>query len=118
MPGGSIGPPPNMANALPPPAAPVNRDGNYMGTAAPLDTGGGLCRQTRQVGNFFVRGNRVRYGGFRGTIDSDNGLQMISGSNWIVGQFEGATFIGQLDLPGRFGALGCTYLLNLQRAGP
>ena len=107
-----------MGNALPAPTAPVNRDGNYMGTAAPLDTGGGLCLQTRKVGNFFVRGNRVRYGGFHGTIDGDNGLQMIYGSDWIIGQFEGATFHGQLDLNGRFGALGCTYLLNLQRAGP
>lgn len=106
-----------MANALPAPAAVVDRSGDYTGTAAPLDTGGGLCLGTRKVGNFFVRGNRVRYGGFHGTIDSDNGLQMIYGSAWIVGQFEGASFHGQLDLPGRFGALGCTYLLDLQRTG-
>jgi hypothetical protein len=118
MPGGLIAPPPNMTEALPVPATTVNRDGNYTGTAAPMDTGGGLCLQTRKVGNFFVRGDRVRYGGFRGRIDSDSGLQMIYGSVWIVGQFDGATFHGQLDIPGRFGALGCTYLLNLQRTGP
>jgi hypothetical protein len=118
MPGGVIGPPANLENTPPVPAQQVDRNGNYTGTAEPLDTGGGLCVTTRKVGNFRVHGNRVRYGGFRGTIDANNGLQMVSGTNWIIGQFEGATFHGQLDLMGRFGSPGCSYMFNLQRTGP
>ena len=59
--------------------------------------------QTRKVGNFFVRGNSVRYERFRGRIDANNGLQMINGNQYIIGQFEGATFHGQLNLPGGSG---------------
>jgi hypothetical protein len=90
----------------------------YAGTAVPLDTGGGACLYDQQVGNFRVRGNSVRYGGFRGTIAADGGLQMVSAQDWIIGQFEGPAFHGQLDLYGRFGAPGCTYMLSLQRVGP
>lgn len=117
MPGGLAGPPPGLENSPPPPPQSVHRNGSYAGTAVPLDTGGGLCIDSRQVGNFTVRGNSVRYGGFRGRIEPDGGLQMAYGQDWIIGQFEGATFHGQLDLNGRFGAPGCTYMLNLARVG-
>ena len=117
MPGGLVAPPPGLANSLPPPAQSVNRNGTYSGTAVPLDTGGGICMSNQQVGNFRVRGNTVRYGGFRGRIQPDGGLQMVYGQNWIIGQFEGATFHGQLDLNGRFNEQGCTYMLSLQRTG-
>ena len=117
MPGAGIGPPPGMQPSLPVPGQMVDRSGNYVGTAVPLDTGGGICMQSQKVGNFFVRGNSVRYGRFRGRIDANDGLQMVNGNQWIIGQFEGATFHGQLDLPGRFNFGGCTYMLNLQRAG-
>jgi hypothetical protein len=96
----------------------VNRTGSYAGTAVPLETGGGLCIQTEKVGNFHVRGNSVRYGRFRGRIDANNGLQMVNGNQWIIGQFEGATFHGQLDLPGGFNNPGCTFMLSLERVGP
>jgi hypothetical protein len=95
----------------------TDRSGKYAGTAVPLDTGGGICLQTQQVGNFFVRGNSVRYGRFRGTIDANNGLQMVNGNQWIIGQFEGATFHGQLSLTGGFNFSGCTYMFSLQRVG-
>lgn len=117
MPGGLVAPPPGLANSLPPPARPINRNGTYAGTAVPLDAGGGICMSNQQVGNFHVRGNAVRYGGFRGHIQPDGGLQMVYGQNWIIGQFEGAAFHGQLDLNGRFNEEGCTYMLSLQRVG-
>lgn len=94
------------------------RDGMYAGTADVLTTGGGLCLQNRQVTNFRVRGDAVRFGVYRGRIDADGGLQMVYGQNWIVGQFEGATFHGQFEIPGRFGSPGCSYLLSLARVGP
>ena len=117
MPGGGIGPPPGMQPSLPVPAQMLDRSGNYAGTAVPLDTGGGICLQTQKVGNFIVRGNSVRYGRFRGRIDANDGLQMVNGNQWIIGQFEGATFHGQLDLRGGFNFSGCTYMLSLQRMG-
>jgi hypothetical protein len=117
MPGGMIAPPPGMEPTPPPAAQMGSRNGSYTGTAFPLETGGGLCISTLTVSNFHVQGNAVRFGGFRGRIDADDGLQMVYGSRWIIGQFEGSTFHGQLDVPGSFGAPGCTYMLNLQRGG-
>src|SRR5262245_15170865 len=81
MPGGLAAPPPGMANSLPPPTQSVNRNGTYAGTAVPLDTGGGICLSNQQVGNFRVRGTAVRYGGFRGRIQPDGGLQMVYGQD-------------------------------------
>jgi hypothetical protein len=121
MPGDIAGPPPGLENSALPqptqPTQPVSRDGSYVGTAEPLQTGGGLCIETRPVSGFRVRGNSVRFGRFRGSIDANNGLQMVYGQDWVIGQFEGATFHGQFDINGNFGAPDCTYLLNLRRAG-
>jgi hypothetical protein len=118
MPGGAVAPPPGLENAPPSnPVPPVRRDGTYVGTAVPLDTGGGLCIATHQVSGFHVQGNSVRFGGFRGTIDANNGLQMVSRRDWIAGQFDGDTFRGQMDVTGRFDAPGCTFMMTLQRAG-
>jgi hypothetical protein len=117
MPGGLVAPPPGMETVPPGVPQSVSRDGSYTGTAEPLVTGGGLCLNVQPVGGFIVRGNSARYGGFRGRIAADGGLQMVYGQDWIVGQFEGATFHGQLDLRGRFGAPGCTYMLSLERSG-
>jgi hypothetical protein len=118
MPGGLAAPPPGLEPSSPLPAEGVGRDGSYTGTATVLDTGGGLCRETLKVSGFVVRGTSARFGGFRGTIAADNGLQMVYGRDWIVGQFEGATFHGQLEILGRFGSPGCTYMLNLERSAP
>ena len=47
---------------------------------------------------------------------------MVHGEQWIVGQFEGATFNGQFTIPPprRMNArgLGCSYMLTLARIGP
>jgi hypothetical protein len=115
--------PPQTARPTPSPAsAPADRSGTYAGTAEPLDTGGGLCTTTRKVSGFTVRGKSVRFGAFRGTVDANNGVQMFAGQQWIVGQFEGAIFYGQLDMTGqgnlRTAARGCSYVLNFQRIGP
>ena len=119
MPGGAIGAPPGMDNPAQAQAPAFNgdRSGNYAGTAVPLDTGGGICINTERVINFRVHGNRASFGRFRGTIDANGGLQMPNGQDWIVGQFDGASFHGQLDLNarGRFGGEGCTYMLSLER---
>ena len=65
-----------------------------------------------------VRGNSVRFGGYRGRIAADGGLQMVNGSTWIVGRFDGPTFRGQIDMNQGFGNLVCTFMLTLQRVGP
>jgi hypothetical protein len=117
MPGGLAAPPPGLEPSAPGPAQGVSRDGSYAGTATALITGGGLCTETRNVAGFVVHGNSARFGGFRGTIAADGGVQMVYGQDWLVGQFEGATFHGQLDSLGRFGSPGCTYRLNLERTG-
>ena len=104
----------------PSPSPTPDRNGNYAGTAQPMDTGGGVCTRPRQVSGFRVAGNSVRFGGFRGSIDSAGGLQMVRGDQWIVGQFEGTTFRGQFTFPrqGRSNAPGCSYALSLDRIGP
>jgi len=121
---GGLAAPPQIEQPAVPPASPVaDRSGSYAGTAVPLDTGGGMCIKTRKVSGFTVHGKSVRFGSFRGTLDANGGVQMFAGQHWIVGQFEGADFAGQLDMTqtgsirGGFGARGCSYLLNLQRVG-
>jgi hypothetical protein len=124
MPDGMAGPPPGLepTTPVPPPGfaegLPVSRSGSYSGTAEVLMTNGGLCRENLTVSGFKVSGNTARFGGFRGTIEPNGNIQMFYGSEWIVGQFEGATFRGQLDLPSRSFGPGCSYLLSLQRVGP
>jgi hypothetical protein len=118
MPGGLAAPPPGLEPASGTIVQSADRSGTYTGTAVPLETGGGLCITTEPVSGFHVRGNAVRFGGFRGTISADNGLQMVYGNQWIIGQFEGSTFHGQFDVPGRFGAPQCTFMLSLERTGP
>jgi hypothetical protein len=116
-PNGFAPPPPWLQPALPASAQIANRSGSYAGTAQPLSTGAGACINTLQVSGFRVRGHSVRFGRFHGTIAADNGLQMAYGQQWIIGQFEGASFVGQLNFPDRFGP-GCTYMLTLERVGP
>ena len=111
-------PPPPGLMTTPEPPTPSDLSGTYSGIAVPMDTGGGLCLANQKVGGFHVRGRSVRYGQFRGSIAPDGGVQMVEGRNWIFGQFEGAEFRGQLDLPGGFNSLGCTYMMTLQRVGP
>jgi len=119
MPGGGLaGPPPGLDPTLPVPTQAGSRNGTYSGRAEVLSTAGGMCLNGMNVTNFRVRGNSVRFGQFRGTIAPDGGLQMVSGGTWIVGQFEGATFRGQVDAKGNWDMPGCTFILTLDRTGP
>lgn len=101
------------------PEPPFDASGTYSGVARPLSTAGGLCIRPIPVSGFHVTGNTVQFGGFRGAIDAQHGLQMTFGGQWIVGQFEELRFDGQIDVPGpgRFG-LGCSYAMTLRRISP
>jgi hypothetical protein len=72
----------------------------------------------KSAGGRLQSSGRFREVRFRGTIAPSGSVQMVYGQDWIFGQFEGATFRGQLDLRGRFGAPGCTYQFSLERVGP
>jgi hypothetical protein len=101
------------------PGQAVNRDGTYAGTAVVLDPDGGLCLKPISIAGVVVRDRSVRFGGFHGTIDANDGLQMVYGRRWIVGQFEGALFQGILwSAPDFIHEPGCSYIVNLQRIGP
>jgi hypothetical protein len=96
----------------------VNRTGTYAGTAVVLDPNGGLCTRPTSIAGFVVRGRSVWFGGFHGIIDANDGLQMVYGRRWIVGQFEGALFQGILwSAPDLLRGPGCSYIVNLQRIG-
>lgn len=110
-------PPPGMEPTQPAEARPVSRDGIYTGTATVLITNGNVCQDTFRVYGFHVNGNKVRFGGFRGTIQPDDGLQMVFGAQWIIGRFDGAVFHGQVAFVGPYGSPGCTYELTLRRTG-
>jgi hypothetical protein len=101
------------------PGQAVNRDGTYAGTAVVLDPDGGLCLKPISIAGFVVQGRSARFGGFHGTIDASDGLQMVYGRRWIVGQFEGALFQGILwSAPDFIRGPGCSYIVNLRRSGP
>jgi hypothetical protein len=117
--GGLAAPPQNLE---PPQAAaqttPISLDGSYTGSMAVLVSNGNQCQNSTPVHGFRVTGNRVRFGGFRGTIQPDGSLQMTYGDIWIIGRFEATSFKGQANFPGPFDGPGCAYLMNLQRTGP
>jgi len=99
-------------------------DGVYSGTSTVL-AGAGRCFGTQRVTGFEVRGDLARWQGFRGRIDSRGGVQMHFGEQWLVGQFWGNTFVGQLELgPSRTrlrrssSEPSCIYRFALERVGP
>lgn len=98
-----------------PPLGP--RDGNYRGTSSVMFSGG-RCMGTQQISGFRVHGDRVDFHGFRGKIDASGGVQMHYGFDWLVGQFEEGTFVGQLEIGKWSGKPSCVYLLQLQRTMP
>jgi hypothetical protein len=118
---GTIGPAPGMEPALPTPAQAAGRSGTYAGVMEPLSTAGGdtNCVNIVQIAGWYVYGNRVRFGQFHGTIDADDSLQMVYGRDWITGQFDGATFHGQLIDYGTGNTLpGCSFMISVKRVGP
>jgi hypothetical protein len=120
-PSGNLPPPSNLVpppagSPLPVPGAAADHSGNYSGVADVLSSGGGQCWYNHEVTNFRVNGNRVRFGGFRGTIDANGGVQMVRGNTWITGQFSGSQFTGTLTYTPMFNdTFGCSYRLVLDR---
>jgi hypothetical protein len=116
---GGLASPPQIGQPV---SGPTDRSGTYAGTATPLNTAGGLCISSRKISGFRVRGTSVRFGAYRGTIDANGGVQLVAGHEWIIGQFEGPVFYGQLDMTGQGGrgyvSGGCSYMLSLERIGP
>jgi len=109
-------PPTTPAPVLQYPAGPF--DGVYRGTSRVL-SGAGRCFGTQRVEGFHVRGNVARWQGYRGTIDPGGGVQMHFGQEWIVGQFRGNIFMGQLEIGGwSRNDSSCVYGLALERVGP
>jgi hypothetical protein len=92
-------------------------DGMYAGVATPLVTDGGVCFESREVTGFQVQGNRVSFGGFQGPIDGTDSVQLVYGTDWIFGQFQGGLFQGQLVMQGARDNVGCSYTMTLRRVG-
>ena len=97
------------------PAQTGPRDGYYRGTSSVMFSGGGRCMGTQQVSGFRVHGDRVDFNGFHGRIDANNGVQMHHGLDWLVGQFEGSVFVGQLEIGKWSSKPSCVYMLRLER---
>ena len=74
--------------------------------------------QSHHVSDFRVRGNQAFYGGFRGKIEPDGSVQMHFGHDWIIGQFDGTGFAGQLNADNWRRPPGCAWALRLARVGP
>jgi hypothetical protein len=108
-------PPAGLVNAAPPAGTPAGHDGDYAGWAEPLMSDGGLCLQTLRIEGFRVRDDRVSFGRFRGRIDSEAGLQMAGGNDWLIGQFDGATFHGQLLTYATHSRPSCSFIVKLER---
>lgn len=100
-------PPPGMERdfALTPSFPP---SGMYAGTGR-LDNHNGQCGDPLRVSRFFVRGDRVDFGSYRGKVQPDGSLKMQFGPSYVYGQFYGAHFEGRVWAPGAF----CTYHLYL-----
>jgi hypothetical protein len=104
--------------APPPPGAaasvtPAPRSGPYAGTGTVVRNQGARCPDQIRVTNFTVRGNRVSFGAYRGTIQPDGALDMQAGPTYVYGQFVGSHFDGRFWRP----PPGCTYDLSLDPVG-
>ncbi len=110
---------PPTAQAAPPPAPapvpPAPRSGRYAGTGTLIADPGtrNRCRATIAVTGFVVTGNRVAFGGGRGTIDASGRLEMQAGHRFVSGRFVGSRFEGRWWQP----PPACTYWLRLEPVG-
>jgi len=98
-------PPPGTAASV----APAPQGGPYAGTGSVMRNQGARCPDQIRVTNFIVRGNRVSFGAYRGTIQPDGSLHMQAGPSYVYGQFIGSHFDGRFWRP----PPGCTYDLSL-----
>jgi hypothetical protein len=111
QPGSLPAPPPQAAPS--PPAPPLN--GAFAGVAKlssnPSASMG--CTSEVQIRSFTVNGDRVRFQGFRGTIQPDGSVQMQAGGSFISGNFDGGRFTGSFWRP----QPSCTYDMVLNHVG-
>ncbi|MBS0562257.1 MAG: hypothetical protein JSR21_19590 [Proteobacteria bacterium] len=102
------------APAVAAPAAPVpTPDGRFSGTGTLTASAGSGCQRTRPFNNVVVSGNRVRYQGFRGTIDANGFARLQSGERFLYGFFNGPRFEGHYWQPHP----DCTYDVVLTHQG-
>jgi hypothetical protein len=108
---GSLPAPPSA----PPPQAALPPNGTFAGVAelssSPSTSIG--CTREVQIRSFTVNGDRVRFQGFRGTIQPDGSLQMQAGGSFISGNFDGGRFVGSFWRP----QPSCTYDMVLNHVG-
>ena len=101
---------PPVRQPPPAPAAPP-QSGVFEGSGPLSSSAGSGCRREIPVRNFVVTGNRVRFQGFRGTIQPDSFVQMQAGERFLYGYFDGERFTGHFWQPHP----DCTYDLVLTR---
>jgi hypothetical protein len=91
----------------------IPQSGRFAGTGRSLNNPGARCGATIRVSEWFVNGNQVRFGGFRGTISPDGELAMQLRATRIIGRFVNSEFQGQTWSP----PPGCNYELTLRPVG-
>ena len=106
---------PPTAQVPPPPAPPSGPppSGRFSGTGTLASSAGSGCRRQIPIAGMTVTGDRVRYQGFRGTIQPDGFVRMQAGSRFLYGFFDSDRFTGHLWQPHP----ECTYDLVLTHAG-
>lgn len=89
-------------------------DGAYSGSMyRTSDPGGMSCAEQVPIYQFSVRNNVVQFGQFRGApIAPDGSVQLQEGQLWLVGQFDGRGFVGDL----RPWGVACGYRMMLNRS--
>jgi len=108
-----------MPGTLPPVTTPPQRSaapppsGTFAGVGTLSNSVGSGCRRQIPIGHFVVTGSRVRFQGFRGTIQPDTYLEMQAGSRFVYGYFDGGRFVGHYWQPHP----DCTYDLVLDHVG-
>jgi hypothetical protein len=101
-------PPPGPAPPAPPSSL-IVPDGSYSGVAFAMGTVAGHCASQRAISGFSVRNGKVRWARFRGNVDVNGGIQMVSGRTWFIGQYEDGQISGTIQ-----GSV-CTYQFQLAR---
>jgi hypothetical protein len=82
------------------PAAPTPvPDGRFSGTGTLTASVASGCQRQRPFNNLVVSGTRVRWQGFRGTIDQTGFARLQSGDRFLYGFFDGPRFAGHYCQP-------------------
>ena len=98
-------------DALAAAAGAIPASGTFAGIGSSLNNPENRCGSQIRLSRFVVDGDRVRFGGFRGTITPQGRVDMQMGSTFIIGRFVNDTFQGHTWAP----PPGCNYELILNR---